>query len=310
MTLDEFKFIYWMEWAHRMWGRGLGVAFALPAAWFALRGAINRALARRVGLLFLMGGSQGFVGWWMVRSGLQEPENSHSIPRVSPYRLAAHLTSAFAIYATMVWTTLSVAFPHPPAVAAGPAAARAAAALRSAALPVAVLIGVTAVSGAFVAGLDAGHAYNTFPTMNGEWIPEEYWSVSGWRNAFESTAAVQLHHRVLALSTLAAVATLWRRGMRMTDLPPASRSLLHGLAAMAATQVTLGVATLLTYVPVTLGSAHQAGALSLFTIMLGLLYTLRPAPSLAPFRLLTAKYATGAAVAAVVGVGGLVAQTP
>jgi len=127
MNVEEFKFIYWMEWAHRMWGRGLGLAFALPAAWFAARGAINRPLARRLGLLFLMGGSQGLVGWWMVRSGLQEPQ-ALDVPRVSPYRLAAHLTSAFAIYATLVWTTLSVAFPHPPALTAGSPAARAAAA--------------------------------------------------------------------------------------------------------------------------------------------------------------------------------------
>lgn len=309
MDVEEFKFIYWMEWGHRMWGRALGIFFAVPCAIFAARGSITRPLGRRLSLLFLMGGCQGLVGWWMVRSGLTEPTDNR-VPRVSAYRLAAHLTSAFAIYATMVWTTLQVAFPHPPVVTAGPPGARAAAALYRVALPASILLGVTAISGAFVAGLDAGHAYNTFPDMNGEWIPEEYWSMSGWRNAFENTAAVQLHHRALAISTLIASLALWRYGTRMPDLPRASRVVLHTLAAGVCAQVTLGIATLLTYVPVSLGAAHQAGAMTLFTIMLALLYTVRPAPTLAPFRMLTtAPFSTMSAAAAVLAVGGTVANT-
>lgn len=302
MDVEGFKFIYWMEWAHRMWGRGLGAVFALPAATFVAAGAMTRPLARRLGLLLLMGGTQGLVGWWMVRSGLQQPENN-AVPRVSPYRLAAHLTSAFAIYATLVWTALGLAQPYPPALAAGPSAARAAASLARVALPVAALVAVTAASGAFVAGLDAGRAYNTFPLMQGRLVPEDYWSVPGWRNAFESTAAVQLHHRVLALSTLAAVAALWRHGTRLPALPRASRLLLHGLAAGAGVQVALGVTTLLTHVPVSLGSAHQGGALTLFTLVLALMHSVRGGPTLAPFALLAARWTTPAAAAAVVGVG-------
>ena len=309
MSIDEFQFIYWMEWAHRMWGRGLGLFFALPCAAFAVRGAINAPLARRLGLLFLMGGCQGLVGWWMVRSGLVQPSDNQ-VPRVSPYRLAAHLTSAFAIYASMVWTTLQIAVPQPPAVTAGPAGVRAASALYRVALPAAVLLGLTAISGAFVAGNDAGHAYNTFPTMNGEWIPSEYFQMSGWRNMFENTAAVQLHHRALALTTLVTSLALWRYGTRMPDLPRASRLLLNGLAVGVGCQVTLGVATLLTYVPVTLGTLHQSGAMTLFTIMLALLYTVRPVPTLAPFRLLTtAPFSTVSAAAAVIAVGGAVVNT-
>jgi cytochrome c oxidase assembly protein subunit 15 len=309
MDLEHFKFIYWMEWGHRMWGRALGIFFAVPCAIFAARGAITRPLARRLGILFLMGGSQGLVGWWMVRSGLIEPTDN-KVPRVSSYRLAAHLTSAFAIYATMVWTTLSVAFPNPLVVTAGPPAARAAAALYKVALPAAVLLGTTAISGAFVAGIDAGHAYNTFPDMNGQWIPEEYFDMTGWRNIFENTAAVQLHHRLLALTTLCTSLALWRYGTRMLDLPRASRLLLHSLAAGVACQVSLGVATLLTYVPVSLGSAHQAGAMTLFTIMLSLLYTVRPAPTLAPFRMLASMpLSTTSAAVAVMAVGGAVANS-
>jgi heme A synthase len=103
-------------------------------------------------------------------------------------------------------------------------------------LPLAALVGVTAISGAFVAGLDAGHAYNTFPTMNGAWLPEEYWDIPGWRNAFENTAAVQLHHRALALTTLAAVGGVWLSARRLA-LPPAARTLLNATAAVTAAQV-------------------------------------------------------------------------
>ncbi|KAI8465786.1 MAG: cytochrome oxidase assembly [Monoraphidium minutum] len=277
MTVDDFKFIFWMEYGHRMWGRLMGVAFALPAAYFAARGAVNGRLGGRLALLFAMGGAQGLVGWWMVRSGLQEPENKHAVPRVSPYRLAAHLTSAFAIYATLVWTTLSLAAPAPALAGAGAAAAAAAAALRRRALPAAALIGVTAVSGAFVAGMDAGHAFNTFPLMNGQMLPDEYWSgLPLLRNAFENTAAVQLHHRALALTTLATVAALWASA-RGGPLPPPARAWLGALAAATAAQVTLGVTTLLMYVPVPLGAAHQAGAMVVFTTALGLLHALRPA---------------------------------
>jgi cytochrome c oxidase assembly protein subunit 15 len=133
-------------------------------------------------------------------SGLaQEPENN-AVPRVSPYRLAAHLMSAFTIYGTLVWTTLSLALPTPPAAAA-PAAAAAARSLRAAALPVAALVAVTAGSGAFVAGMDAGHAYNTFPTMNGEWLPSEYFSVPGGQEGGEGEKCIWSCKQVVSLAS-------------------------------------------------------------------------------------------------------------
>ena len=149
---------------------------------------------------------QGLVGWWMVRSGLQEPKHEWETPRVSPYRLAAHLVSAFTIYSGLVWTALDLARPTSllastavslAGAAPASAATAAAAAGRSAramVLPFAVLVGVTASSGAFVAGMDAGRAYNTFPLMDGRLVPEEYWSTSlpALRNLFENTAAVQV----------------------------------------------------------------------------------------------------------------------
>ena len=268
MTLDEFKFIYWMEWAHRMWGRGLGIAFALPALFFYVRGAIPSPLLRRLGLLLAMGGTQGLIGWWMVRSGLHEPSSPYEVPRVSPYRLATHLASAFVIYGTLLWTTFQVALPRNPKDFSSLSMKI----LKKRSAPVTALLAMTAASGAFVAGLDAGHAYNTFPTMNGEWIPAEYWAIDGWRNAFENTAAVQFHHRMLALSSVAAVTALWATSVRLPGLPRSTKTLLYSLLGAVGAQASLGVATLLTHVPVSLGSLHQAGALGLLTIASGLLY--------------------------------------
>lgn len=144
--------------------------------------------------------------------------------------------------------------------------------------------------------------------MNGEWFPSEYFSerLPALRNLFENTAAVQFNHRMLAYTTLAGVAGLWSYSRQLPALPPAAKLCLNALAVATAAQVTLGITTLLTYVPVSLGAAHQGGAMVLFTLMLGLLYSIKPAPSLGTFRLLIAKYGQAATAAAVVGVGGTV----
>lgn len=154
-------------------------------------------------------------------------------------------------------------------------------------------------AGAFVAGNDAGHAYNTFPLMNGSLVPPEYFSADtpGWRNVFENTAAVQLHHRGLAVTTLASVAAFWAAA-RPLALPRAPRALTAALPVLAAAQVTLGVTTLLTYVPVELGSAHQAGALVLMSAAVALLHAVRRQPHAA------VAWATPAAAAAVSAVAG------
>ena len=310
MSLAEFKFIYGMEYAHRMWGRGLGLYFAVPLAFFAARGFVKRPLGVRLAALFAAGGSQGLVGWWMVKSGLEAPPDPHGVPRVSPYRLATHLASAFAIYAGIVWTALDVAKPHAVLSSTHVDARRVAAALRlrPAAAALACLAAVTAASGAFVAGLDAGREYNTFPLMEGRLVPASYWrqpAVSGgdgggdggdgggswWsgvaqfaRNAAENPAAAQFHHRVMATTTLVATAATWATfagagaGARLPGRP---RFALHLLAAATAAQASLGVATLLHAVPVWMGAAHQAGALTLFTASLWLLHSLRAPPGVA-----------------------------
>ncbi|XP_077245329.1 cytochrome c oxidase 15 isoform X2 [Tasmannia lanceolata] len=279
MSIEDFKFIYWMEYAHRMWGRGLGVLFALPFTYFLAKGFITRQLGLRLSALFALGAGQGLIGWWMVKSGLEEPASEYVQPRVSPYRLATHLTSAFAIYCGLLWTALSVVMPEPPN--GSMTWVHGASKVRKLALPVSVLVGITAISGAFVAGNDAGHAYNTFPKMGDTWIPDDIFSMEPLlRNFFENTSTVQLDHRILATTTLLSIGGFWW-ATRKLDIHPVVRSLIGHTMGMAALQVTIGVSTLLSYVPVSLASAHQAGALTLLTIVILLTHTVRkPSPTL------------------------------
>lgn len=277
MGISDFKFIYWMEYAHRMWGRGLGIVFALPFSYFLAKGYITRPLGLRLSVLFALGGAQGLVGWWMVKSGLEEPASEYVQPRVSPYRLATHLTSAFVIYGGILWTALSVVMPEPPTESL--AWVRGAAKLRKFVLPVCAVVGVTALSGAFVAGNDAGRAFNTFPKMGDTWIPDDIFNMEPlFRNFFENTSTVQLNHRILATTTLLSVASLWWAA-RKIELHPAIKSLIAHTLGMASLQVTLGISTLLCYVPASLGSAHQAGALTLMSFMIVLAHCVRkPSP--------------------------------
>ncbi|XP_008805173.2 cytochrome c oxidase assembly protein COX15 isoform X2 [Phoenix dactylifera] len=279
MCIEDFKFIYWMEYAHRMWGRGLGAVFALPFTYFLAKGYITRQLGLRLTALFALGAGQGLIGWWMVKSGLEEPASEYVQPRVSPYRLATHLTSAFVIYCGILWTALSIVLPEPPNGSLS--WVQGAAKVRKLAHPVSVLVGLTALSGAFVAGNDAGHAYNSFPKMGDSWIPDDIFSMQPFiRNFFENTSTVQLNHRILATTTLMSVGGLWLAARKL-DMHPAIKSLVGSVLGMTALQVTLGISTLLTYVPVSLASAHQAGALTLLTLMILLAHTVRkPSPAL------------------------------
>jgi cytochrome c oxidase assembly protein subunit 15 len=279
MTLDEFKPIYVMEWAHRMWGRGLGLVFGVPLLVLVATRRVPPGLGPRLGGMLALGGAQGLVGWWMVKSGLEhERFKAHEVPRVSPYRLAAHLTGAFTLYSLLVWSALDV-LRGAPGAALAPGAAAATRALRPWALGTAGVVGVTALSGAFVAGNDAGRAFNDWPLFAGRAVPEGVWDPAlGARNLFENTATVQFDHRALAYCSLGAVGALHaavaRAGGR-ASLPPAVWRGAAALAAAVAAQATLGVVTLITYVPVSLGAAHQAGALGVWTAALYLLHGLK-----------------------------------
>ncbi|KAK2639051.1 hypothetical protein Ddye_026846 [Dipteronia dyeriana] len=208
VSIEDFKFIYWMEYAHLMWGRGLGIIFALPFSYFLRKGYITLRLGLRLSSLFALGAGQGFIGWWMVKSDVVEPPSEYAQPRVSPYCLAAHLASAFVIYCGLFWTGLSVVMPEPPAesvtwVCGG-------AKVKKLALFVSFIVGITAISGAFVAGNDAGRAYNTFPKMGDTWIPDVIFYMKLLiRNFFENTSTEQLDHRILATTTLFSICALW-----------------------------------------------------------------------------------------------------
>lgn len=262
MTLAEFKGIYLMEYAHRVWGRLIGLAYILPYLWFLAAGAVRGRLALALAGILALGAAQGVLGWVMVRSGLID------VPSVSPYRLAAHLALAVLIAGLLLWILLGR---H---LAPGTAAA-ARRQLRGPARMAFVLASLTLVTGAFVAGLDAGMTYNTFPLMDGQLVPGGLFDLRPiWRNLFENVALVQFQHRVLGMATLAAVLWLWFRG-RKAGLAPRARLALDLAAAIALVQPALGVATLLLVVPVPLAAAHQGGALVLLGLLIWLTHELR-----------------------------------
>ena len=255
MDLAGFKRIFLIEYAHRVLGRTIGLVFLLPFLWFWWRRRLPQGFAPKLVTMFVLGGLQGLLGWYMVKSGLVDD------PHVSQYRLAAHFMFAVALYGYILWVALSL-WPGRPAQGANTA-------FRVAVSGVLVLVLLTMTAGAFVAGLRAGHAYNTFPLMDGHLIPPGLWAMQPWwLNLFENGLTVQFTHRLLALLTLAAVLGLWAaRGA----LRKAGRWVLHLLALAGLAQVALGIATLLLVVPVPLASAHQAGALVVFTLLVVLM---------------------------------------
>ena len=263
MSLDEFKSIYYWEYLHRLLGRLIGVAFAVPFIWFLARRRLPRRLAPPLAGILFLGFLQGALGWYMVESGLADRVE------VSQYRLTAHLALALAIYAAILWTALGLVrgsrFPD-----ASPGWRRASEA-------VLVLVALTILAGGFVAGTRAGLTYNTFPLMDGRLVPAGYAQLKPlWLNWFENIAAVQFDHRVLAAATATAISVLWAAGMRSRLSKPA-RAALHVLLAAAVLQATLGISTLLLVVPIPLAAMHQAGALLLLTAAIVLRHTLRAA---------------------------------
>ncbi len=265
MKLDEFKSIFWMEYAHRLLGRSIGVVFLVPFLYFLARRRIDHQLVPKLVTMFLLGGLQGALGWYMVKSGLV-----HN-PHVSQYRLTAHLGTAFLIYAFIFWVALDLIFPRtrlPNADLRN---------LRRFAYGVTTLVFVMVIAGGFVAGLKAGFVYNTFPTMNGHWLPPGMFALQPvWRNFFENMGTVQFDHRMIAYLLAIVIPTFWFVARR-AQLPARGRVAIHLLLAMLAIQIALGITTLLFIVPIPLAATHQAGALTLFTIALFVSHTLHNA---------------------------------
>jgi len=246
ITMAGFKWIYWWEWFHRLVARGVGLVFAIPFLVFIARGTIPKGMRLRLAWLPLLTLGQGFLGWYMVQSGLSVRTE------VSSYRLAAHLSLALAILVVALWTWADLR----PRAAAAPASAG----WRRALHGITALIAITIVSGAFVAGLRAGKVFNEFPLMGGRVVPVGYGAVEGvLANAAENPIAAQFHHRWLAVITgILALVAAWRAGRaERSALSPDGVRTVQVLGAVVLLQVTVGIVTLLMAVPVALGALHQ-----------------------------------------------------
>jgi heme a synthase len=255
-SVGEFQQIFWLEFIHRLWGRLIGVVFALPLAWFWLRGQLAPALKPRLLALLVLGGLQGALGWAMVASGLIDR------PSVSHYRLAAHLLLAVALYAYTVWLILAL----------GPQGARLSdgKTRRKATALIGFLLVVMAW-GALMAGLRAGTAHNTFPTMSGYWIPPGLFDLDPWWiNFFENGTTIQFVHRWLATLLVLGVLMLAGRTRRPETL---------AAAAVALLQLGLGISTILSGVDIALATAHQAGAVLLLTALIVVRHRATPSPA-------------------------------
>lgn len=257
MSLEEFKGIFWWEYGHRLLGRAIGLVYLVPFLYFLLRHKLDRARTRQLGAIFLLGGLQGALGWYMVKSGLVDN------PRVSQYRLTAHLGLALAIYAGMLWVALGLLARRGAPTHDAPRRG-----LWPFSLVLTAIIFVMSLSGGLVAGIRAGLVYNTFPLMNGYWIPPQILLLEPWySNFFDNAATVQFDHRLIAWLLAALVPWFWWRSRHVT-LTPCGRLWCDALPAVLILQLTLGIVTLLLAVPVALAAAHQAGALLLLTTAL------------------------------------------
>jgi len=252
MSLAEFKTIFWWEWSHRLLGRFIGVAYLLPFLWFLWRGAFNADLKRRLWLIFGLGAVQGAVGWWMVASGLSQRVE------VSQYRLATHLVLALVIFAAIVWTLRRMSA-RPQIVAPSR--------LKITSVALLVLTFLQIYFGALVAGLRAGRLYNTWPDIDGAFIPsaarlffEEPW----WRNLFDNALTVQFEHRMTAYALLALA--LWHAIDAVRSRAAAVVTGAWLLMAAVTLQAGLGILTLLNQVPIDLALAHQAVAIVVLTL--------------------------------------------
>ncbi len=244
--LADFKQIFWLEWAHRLWGRLMGIAFLIPLLAFVARGMIERRMVPKLALLFVLGGLQGAVGWFMVASGFFPDSTA-----VAPVRLVMHLSLALILYVSVLWIALDLWNGAPTRIAPRR--------VRLLSKVTVAMVALTIVAGGFVAGLHAGLIFNTFPLMDGRLVPADYAELSPFpRNLIENIAAVQFDHRLLAtLALLVATATAAfgrRSGPAFTVL-----------AVAVIAQYALGIATLINVVPVPLAVAHQAGAVLLLT---------------------------------------------
>lgn len=265
MSLEAFKSIFFWEYVHRLWGRLIGLVYGLPLFWFLLRGQLPGRLKPHCWILLGLGAAQGVIGWWMVKSGFVDRVE------VSQYRLAVHLGMAFLIFGYLVWLAIVVLAPAPASGKPVPGRLRALGGLAH------VVIFATVLSGALVAGLNAGFVYNDWPMMAGTLIPSDIWDPDlGISNLFENSATVQFDHRLLAYGTVLTVFALWVYARRV-DLPRRARLSVDVLTIAILAQIGLGIATLVSVVWLPLAVLHQAGAASVFALSLWVMRELKAA---------------------------------
>ncbi|HJT41920.1 MAG TPA: COX15/CtaA family protein [Rhizomicrobium sp.] len=258
MSLEEFKGIFWWEWAHRFLGRFLGVLFLVPFVWFAATGAIQRSEWPRFMVLFLLGGLQGFIGWWMVTSGLE------SRVSVSQYRLTIHLGAALLLLIAILWIALEY-------LRGGKSSGMS----KRASIFVALVYGQMLL-GALVAGLDAGLIYNTWPDMNGRIFPETpFFASPWWRNFFENAGLAQFDHRIGAYVIAACAVWVYGEGVKLTGAAKTSAKL---VAFITTFQIFLGIRTLLLMAPLWLSALHQVMAAALLCAAVWHAYELKIHP--------------------------------
>lgn len=264
-TLQDFKTIFWLEYLHRLLGRLVGLVFLLPGLWFWIRGHLSSRLKKRFLSMLFLGGLQGVMGWYMVKSGLVDQ------PHVSPYRLAVHLFLALILYGWVFWTALSYSLnPHSLTSLKTPSF------VHSLFLWLLILLALTIFYGALVAGLKAGLLYNTFPLMGGHFVPEDWGTHTPWiKDLFENPATVQFIHRWLACSTALLIMAACEVAMRCKNHYLEKKPLiwaLRGTQGAVLLQVCLGVATLMHHVPTLLATLHQLGVVLVLSGMLVVLH--------------------------------------
>ncbi|KAI8357869.1 cytochrome oxidase assembly protein-domain-containing protein [Choanephora cucurbitarum] len=292
MTLDEFKNIFYWEWSHRMIGRFIGMSFILPGLYFAKKGYMSKRVAKQTFGITCLLGFQGFMGWYMVKSGLNEAlmKEPGAVPRVSQYRLTAHLATAIAIYASTIFVASDIIRQNKLATGQFPASVTSMLnnpvlkRFRMATHSLGGLMLITVLSGGLVAGLDAGLIYNEFPYMGNGLVPptSELWSDhyvkpndhGKWRNLLENPTTVQFDHRTLAETTATLTTALWLYSRKL-PLPKNVKMAVNAMMGAVVVQVTLGISTLIYMVPIELAAAHQAGALTLLTTNFWLIHALR-----------------------------------
>ena len=251
MNLSEFKFIFFWEYFHRILGRLIGIVFFLPFLYFLSKRYFDKKLTIKLFIGFILGGMQGLMGWYMVKSGLVD------VPHVSHYRLAAHLLLAFVIFAYLLWVIFDLIHEDKKKSAK-------VGGLFIFSLVITLIVAIQVVYGAFVAGRDAGFVYNTFPTMSGRLIADGWLALDPkWLNFFENIITIQFVHRTIAWLLVAVIVLFWFKARKQSDNPRCVRAA-HLLFASILFQFLLGVFTLIYVVPISLAALHQAGALLLF----------------------------------------------